>query len=49
MKKLALYIFLLSLIMAITFGSLVMPRQSAYADAANAPLMMITRTPIAPL
>jgi len=49
MKKLALYIFLPSLIMAITMGSLVMPKQSAYADAANAPLMLITRTPIAPL
>jgi hypothetical protein len=49
MKKLTIYIFLPVLIMAITMGSLILPKQSAYADAANAPQMILTRTPVAPL
>lgn len=50
MKKLTIYIFLPILIMAITMGSLILPKQSAYADGVNAPhSMFVTRTPVAPL
>jgi hypothetical protein len=49
MKKMAIYVFLPVLILALTTGSLFLPRQSAYADGAGAPRMLVTRTPVAPL
>lgn len=49
MKKLTTHIFLPVLIIAFTLGGLMLPKQSAYADEANAPQMLVTRTPIAPL
>ncbi len=49
MKKLTIYIFLPVLILAVTLGGLILPKQSVYANEAIAPQMLVTRTPVAPL
>ena len=49
MKKITTHIFLPVLITAIGLGVIFLPTQSAYAGEVNAPQLIVTRTPIAPL
>jgi hypothetical protein len=48
MKKLTIHLFIPVMITVLLLGFMVLPAQPAYAEGADAPQFIITRTPIAP-
>jgi hypothetical protein len=49
MKKLTIHVFIPVVITVLMLGILILPAKPAYAEGADAPQFLITRTPIAPL
>ena len=49
MKRITTHVFLPVLVTVFALGILFLPAQSAYAGEADAPQLIVTRTPIAPL